>query len=197
MLKIQKDSRQMPKSPVVTSSSKYYDILYGYLQDRSFYDGQGERYLPKSEISYSGIAKDLKISRQTASSYFKALMELGLIRYDENEKKYYLTMLSKDLAALIPAQTLRILVNTLSKNCISTYVYLLNRFIANGERPFQVTLAQIKGYIGISLKSHTSDDVVNDILMVLEKLELLKKNLVSDGQKFHIWISSVSNQVQL
>lgn len=196
MLHIQRDSRQMPKSPKVTADSKYFDLLYGYLQDRSFYDGEGERYLPKSEISYVGIAADLKISRQTVAQYFKGLIELGLLRYDEYERKYYLSLLSKDLAALIPADTLRMLVNTLNKNCISVYVYLLNRYIANGEKPFQVLMAQIKGYVGLSLKSHTTDQIVNDILFVLETLGLLKKSIVYDGQKRHIQIEWIVNKIK-
>jgi len=47
-----------------------------------------------------------------------------------------LELLPADVAALIPEKTLNLLVNALNDNSISTYIYLLRRYIANNERPF-------------------------------------------------------------
>ena len=55
---------------------------------------------------------------------------MGLITKTETGL-YNLELLPADVAALIPYETLSLLVNTLSDNAISTYVYLLRRWFAN------------------------------------------------------------------
>ena len=70
------------------------------------------------------------MSRQTASKKFQNLIALGLLK--ENELGVYnLELLPADVAALIPQETLSILVNALNENSISTYIYLLRRWFAN------------------------------------------------------------------
>ena len=53
---------------------------------------------------------------------------------------FRLAELSADLAALIPYSTLKLITDTLSENSVSTYIYLLNCYYANGCQPFQFTL---------------------------------------------------------
>jgi hypothetical protein len=66
----------------------------------------------------------------------KNLEKMGLVTKNESKKRYELLILDPDVAALIPYNTLKLLVDTLSENSISSYVYLLSRYIANGEKPF-------------------------------------------------------------
>ena len=81
------------------------------------------------------------LSRQTVSKKFKQLIDLGLVKQVEGNKDIYeLTVLNKELATLIPYDTLRIMTNTLSEKSISCYVYLLNRYLANNCKKFSFTM---------------------------------------------------------
>ena len=53
-----------------------------------------------------------------------------------DEEKYELIVLEKDLASLVPYSTLKLLVDSLNDNSISTYVYLFNCYYANNCKPF-------------------------------------------------------------
>ena len=66
----------------------------------------------------------------------KNLEKMGLVTKNEMKKRYELLILDPDVAALIPYNTLKLLVDTLSENSISSYVYLLSRYIANNENPY-------------------------------------------------------------
>lgn len=176
------ESRQVPKIKKIIADKKYHDILYSYLQSQSKWDGEigHPRYVDKKVINFSKIGKVLGISRQTASKRFQNLVTLGLISEEPNDKgDYILSLLPADVAALIPEKTLNLLVDTLSENSISTYIYLLRRYIANNERPFQFSVDDIKNFIGISTTTRSNNDVVDNILYVLQKIDLIKYRIIS------------------
>lgn len=176
------ESRQVPKIKKIVADKKYHDILYSYLQSQSKWDGEigHPRYVDKKVINFSKIGKVLGISRQTASKRFQNLITLGLISEEPNDKgDYILSLLPTDVAALIPEKTLNLLVDTLSENSISTYIYLLRRYIANNERPFQFSVDDIKNFIGISTATRSNNEVVDNILYVLQKIDLIKYRIIS------------------
>ena len=182
MLDVKQDSRQVPKTKNICANKKYYDILYAYLQCISERDDSGKRLFYKRDINFSKLGEMFNLSRQTVSTKFKNLKELGLI--DEvNKDTFQLTKLSADLAALIPYNTLKLITDTLNDNSISTYVYLLNRYYANDCRPFQFTLDQVKAQIGISTSTRSNNDIITNILYVLEKIGLIKYSLTSVSQE--------------
>ena len=90
MLKIQPNSRQIPSNELYTADKKYNDLLYGILQEMSYVGDENIRYVNKSDISYVKLAKKLNLTRQTVSTRFKHLLEIGLINYDEANKRYQL-----------------------------------------------------------------------------------------------------------
>jgi hypothetical protein len=51
---------------------------------------------------------------------------------NQEDEYYYLTVLDKYEANLIEYNTLSKLMNVLQKNSLSIYVYLFNRYVANG-----------------------------------------------------------------
>ena len=55
---------------------------------------------------------------------------------ERDKDTYWLIKLEPDLAALVPNKTVKILCDTLNERTISTYVYLLNCYYANGCNPF-------------------------------------------------------------
>lgn len=113
------------------------------------------------------------MSRQTASKKFQNLIALGLLK--ENELGVYnLELLPADVAALIPQETLSILVNTLNENSISTYIYLLRRWFANQESEFYFSIKEVKGFLGLATTTQSNDKIIKDILYILEKIELIK-----------------------
>ncbi len=118
------------------------------------------------------------MSRQTVSTKFKNLKELGLVNELANGD-YELRILEKELAFLVPYDTLKLITDALSENSVSTYVYLLNRYWANEGKPFQFTLEQIKSHIGICTTTRSNDNVITNILFVLEKIGLIKYSLTT------------------
>lgn len=183
MLKVQPNSRQVPKAKDICSNKKYYDILYAYLQCISVRDdASGIRYFSKKDINFSKLSEIFNISRQTISTKFKNLKELGLV-VEMNKDMFRLVELSADLASLVPYGTLKLITDTLSENSISTYIYLLNCYYANECRPFQFTLDQVKSYIGISTSTRSNNDIITNILYVLERVGLIRYSLTAMKQE--------------
>ena len=100
-----------------------------------------------------------------------------------NGDKYEIIELDKDMASLIPYDTLKLLVDALSEYSISTYVYFFNRYYANNFKPFKFTLAQVKRYIGICDTTRSNDDTITNILFTLQKLGLIKYQLTAESQE--------------
>lgn len=182
MLKIQPDSRQVPKDKTICSNKKYYDILYAYLQCLSERDNiTNIRYFHKKDINFSKLGEIFNLSRQTVSTKFKNLKELGLI-IEQDNGDYELVELRPDIATLVPYSTLKVITDTLNENSISTYIYLLNQYYRNKCQPFQFTLDQIKSYIGISTSTRSNNEIITNILYVLEKIGLIKYSLTTFKQ---------------
>lgn len=200
MLQRQADSRQIPKVKTYTASKKYNDLLYGVLQEMSEYsdeEGMKIRYVMEKDISYSELGVRLGLTRQTVSTKFKNLISLGLIVKDEERKRYILKRLNQADGSLIPFKTLKVLNNTLSHNSISTFVYLLNRFIAAGETPYVVTLKQVKEFIGIAASTSSNDDIVTDIFQVLKLVGLIDYNKTYNEEfKSYFTIKAVRNMIK-
>lgn len=180
------DKRQIPKDKEYIANNKYKDIVYAYLQVISDWDGvKGHcRTIPKKRIKWSRLETEIGITRQTVKKYFEQLKELGLIL--ENGEFYELVILPQNVAMLIPYKTLRIMVNALNDRAISAYTYLYSRYYANGEKEFEFSYIQIKSALGVSTTSKGNNYIVQDILLVLEKLGLIeyKTELKKDGVEF-------------
>ena len=182
MLERKNNSRQIPKTKEICSNKKYNDILYAYLQCISEKNENGSRTFDKKEINFTKLGEIFNLSRQTVSTKFKNLKDLGLIK-DLDKNTYEVITLEKDLASLIPYDTLKLVTDTLNENSISTYVYLLNCYYANNCRSFTFTLEQIKKHIGICSSTRSNDDIITNILFVLEKIGLIKYRLTSMKQE--------------
>ena len=134
------------------------------------------------------------MSRKTIASYFEYLMAQGLITYNEKDEYYYLTTLERDVANLIEYHTLIKLTNTIQKDGISVYAYLLNRYIANSETPFVATMSQIKDYIGIATSTTSNNGKIDDILDILQRLQLINykdvKNSEGKTMRTFYWVSN-------
>lgn len=114
--------------------------MYAYLQCISERDKESnKRYFHKKDINFSKLGEIFNLSRQTVSTKFKNLKELGLVE-EVNKDTYQLIELSADIASLVPYNTLKLITDTLNENSISTYIYLLNCYYSNDCRPFQFTL---------------------------------------------------------
>lgn len=127
-----------------------------------------KRYFSKKMVNFSKLANIFGLSRQTLSTKFKNLQELGLIIECNEDKSYYeLVVLEDKAASLIKYDVLKVITDTLNENSVSTYVYLFNLYYANGCKPVQFTLEQIKKKIGICATTRSNDDIVTNILFVL------------------------------
>jgi GTP-sensing pleiotropic transcriptional regulator CodY len=116
-LKIEKDSRQVPKIEKYTADKKYNDLLYSFLQAMSYSEtinGETNRYVNKEDVVFSRLADQVGLTRQVVSTKFKNLVKIGLVELIEEEKRYKLSYLDDSVAMLIPVETLRKINNALS-----------------------------------------------------------------------------------
>lgn len=210
MQKIQPNSRQIPKVKEYMAHKGYSDNIYSYLQHISHWDGNpGEpRYIYKNEMNYSAIAKDLNISRQTVSNKIRHMIKgekpkknetedsfIPLIEYDEESQCYKLIPFQSNLALLVSQNTLTVMISLLRQHVISAYVYLYNRYIANGCKKYQFTYPQLKQMIGVGSKSRGNNTTITSILFGLQKLGLLKYTIQpTDLQR--AYITWMTNQIE-
>ena len=196
MLKIQSNSRQIPSIEKYTADKKYNDLLYGVLQEMSYLEDKN-RYVNKKDINFTSLSGRINLSRQTTSSKFKNLIALGLIEYIEEEQRYKLNYLDKTLCSLVPYDTLRAINNTLSQNAISIFVYLLKRYIANGEKEYIVIMGQMKKFIGIAVSTSSNNCIITDILNILSLIGLVEYAVImTDKDKSNIVIKRVNNVIK-
>ena len=179
MLEIKKDSRQVPSTKQVCSNKLYCDTLYAYLQCISEWEVEEDyRYIPCKNINFTQLGKDFGVSRQTLATKFNQLVDLKLVQHDQNKKRYILSVLPDKQAYLIPINTLNQLSAAFNERSISIYVYLFNRFIMNGQKPYEFTLEQLKTWVGISTKTRSNDKVINSILQVLFNCGLIEYKMI-------------------
>lgn len=79
-------------------------------------------------------------------------------------KRYILNELDTTVASLVPLETLRKINNALSQHAISLFVYLMNRYIANGKKEFVATMSQMKDFIGVATATSSNNNIITDIL---------------------------------
>lgn len=179
-MEILTNSRQIPKDKSICSNKKYLDILYAYLQEISIVIDK-QNYVRKKDVNFSQIGTKLGYSRQTIATKFKNLKDLQLIQEEEGDY-YLLIKLKSNIASLVPYPTLKLLVDTLNERSISVYVYLLNLYYANNCQPTQFTYSQIKKFVGITDTTRSNDEIISNILLVLQKIGLIKYSLTAVSQ---------------
>ena len=179
------DSRQIPSDKSLTGNKKYSDLLYGYLQVVSEREeGTNIRYIDKKNLKFTKIAADLQISRQTVASRLNNLIDMGLLKYDEVKKRYEFITIQKDLAALLPKPTVRILCNTLRERSLSILAYLLKSYFKHGQKPFNINIDVLKAQVGLSSANRgTNNEVITDTLILLKKLGFIDYKVVKEMDK--------------
>ena len=207
-MEIKKNSRQIPSVPTITREKDYCDLLYAWLQchsERITMDSEGRR-INKSLVKWTAIEKDFVrtlsdgttekvMSRKTIAKYFKYLEDKGLIQL-QDDGYYYLTILDATEANLIEYNTLSKLINVLQKNSLSIYVYLFNRYYANGFQPFIVTIKQIKEFIGITTTTTSNNIIVDDTIDILKRLGLLDYRIKTEDNKSYLEFQWVKNALE-
>ena len=193
-MKVELNSRQMPSNRDIVKEKNYCDLLYAWLQcnsEKVYADGY-DRRIAKNKVKWTIIEKDFThimpdgrkekiMNRKTIAKYFETLVQLGLVTLYDNY--YYLTLLGVHDAHLIEYNTLTKLMNVLQKNSINIYIYLFNRFYANGCEPFVATMKQIKDYIGIATSTTSNNAIVSDTIEILQRLGLLEMNIEYDDRQ--------------
>ena len=207
-MSIQKNSRQMPSSKIITKEKNYCDLLYAWLQCNSEMAGLESRvrYIERKNVKWAKIERDFTrqssdgtiekvMDRKTIAKYFKHLEEKGLIKLNEEDDNYYLTVLDNYEANLIEYTTLNKLMNVFQKNSISIYIYLFNRYYANDQKPFIATMRQIKEFIGIATSTTSNNLLIDDTLDILKRLKLLDYDVVYQDGKTMFQFQWVKNRL--
>ena len=207
-MEIKKNSRQMPSASMIVREKDYCDLLYAWLQCNSERENvmSTRRRIEKKKIKWAAIERDFTrtltdgsvekvMSRKTVAKYFNHLMDQGLIS-DGEDDYYYLTVLDASEANLIEYITLSKLMNVLQKNSISIYIYLFNRYCANGYQPFIATIKQIKDFIGIATSTTSNNIVIDDTIDILKRLGLLDVKLITgEDNKTYLEFQWVKNEL--
>lgn len=196
----------MPSTASIVREKDYCDLLYAWLQCNSERESinSSRRRIHKSLVKWVAIERDFTrvdsegkeekvMSRKTIAKYFGHLLEQQLV-YEEDDY-YYLTVLDNNQANLIEYTTLTKLMNVLQKNSISIYIYLFNRYYANGCSPFIATLKQIKDFIGIASTTSSNNIIIDDTLDILKRLGLLDYHLVRKEEKTYLEFLKVRNSL--
>lgn len=190
---IEKNSRQMPTNSMIKEKN-YCDLLYAWLQCKSERVGNDSknRRIPKEEIKWTKIEDSFTrvgvdgekykvMDRRTIAKYFGFLEEQGLVKW-EGDGYYYLDLLPSNEATLIEYDTLSKMMNTLKRNSINIYIYLFNRYYANGCQPFIATMKQIKTYLGIATTTTSNNLIISDTIDMLQRLGLLRMELITNSE---------------
>ena len=207
-MEIKKNSRQMPSASMIVREKDYCDLLYAWLQCNSERENvmSTQRRIEKKKIKWAAIERDFTrtltdgsvekvMSRKTIAKYFNHLMDKGLISEGEDDY-YYLTVLDTSEANLIECITLSKLMNVLQKNSISIYIYLFNRYCANGYQPFIATIKQIKDFIGIATSTTSNNIVIDDTIDILKRLGLFEVKLITgEDNKTYLEFQWVKNEL--
>ena len=207
-MSIQKNSRQMPSSKIITKEKNYCDLLYAWLQCNSeLLDMESRiRYIERKNVKWARIERDFTrqssdgviekvMDRKTIAKYFRHLEEKGLVKLNKEDDNYYLTVLDNYEANLIEYKTLNKLMNVFQKNSINIYIYLFNRYFANDQKPFIVTMRQIKEFIGIAPSTTSNNMLVDDTLDILKRLKLLDYEIIYQDGKTMFQFKWVKNKL--
>lgn len=206
-MKIEQNSRQIPTNSSITSAKEYCDLLYAWLQcnsERITPDSEGRR-IPKKSVKWTVIERDFTrtlsdgsvdkvMARKTIAKYFEYLVQKGLV-VEGQDDFYYITVLPSDSAHLIEYQTLYKLMNVLQKHSLTIYVYLFNRYYANGCQPVIVTMSQIKNYVGVATTTTSNNGFIDDTIEILKRLKLLDMDLIFQDGKSLMRFNWVSNKL--
>ena len=172
----------------------YCDLVYAWFQCKSDWDSQDVRSVSYKVATFVNIGNETGMDRRSASKYVKQLVKMGLLEEDDKRKVYILKELQASSAMLVPFTTLRQLVNSLNRNTVNLFVYLLNRYLGNGETSFVITHKELKNRIGLATSTTSNNIVINDILDILRRLGLITYELQQvEYDKTNIVITKVSN----
>lgn len=202
MLKVQKNSRQMPSDKNYTSDKRYSDLLYSALQEKSVLietDKGKIRYVEYREVNYTQLGSKINLTRQTVAAKFKYLLDNNLIEDDETNKRYILKRLDPSISTLIPFDTLVKLNDTVTYNVISAFAYILNRYYAEQQKPYVFFINQLKEFLGLSITTRSNNHIVTNILQILKLLGLIEYNIITtedETMKTIYQITQVNNQLR-
>ena len=194
-LERQANSRQVPKDSQIMKDKNYYDVVYAWFQCKSDREEKTNiRSVSYSDSKFVTIGEECGIDRRSASKYVGKLLDLGLLEKDDTNKRYVLKQLENSTATLVPYATLRQLVNSLNRNSVNLFVYLINRYLGSQETEFIVTHKEMKEHIGISSSSTSNNVVINDILNTLHRLGLVQYELRQiEPTKTQMFVTRVCN----
>lgn len=168
------NKRVIPRGEKFMNDKKVCDLTYTKLQiESNWKQGENHRYIYKEKINLSEWSRELGVSRQTLKTRLNYLKSAGLIREDKDV--YILEPIGEHLI-YIPEDTLRILTNAMKKDTIKIYAYLGGWFKykqRNRQAHYTFTRYNLIAEIGL-VRGNTTLQKVNDILLVLNKLGLIK-----------------------
>lgn len=176
------------------------DWLYGYLQSISYVDADGVTFVYPNDVNCTNIAQKCPLnnlgrqpSRNKIMSDLKKLELLGFVKrgnvqgLDNSKVKnaYILPFNENELFKIIPLETLKYIITTMSIHSIKIYIYLLNKFqwkIKSNDYYNFTSKELITECLGLKSITHSRD--YQTILFVLDALEKFKLvEIVKDYKK--------------
>ena len=211
MSKLDEENKELNKKRRIPLQKKFMckkinDILYGYLQSvATFNPNTNTLYVKKDDVNFAELEEvfDGKFKRRTLVNHMSNLISYGFVKEDTmmdtygNEIKVYVLPYNKEsLYKLIPLDTLKFLVDTVTTSVVVTYVYLLNKWEWKRGNYIFTSEELIKNCLGIK-SAHTRDyERINNVLTCLVNNGLIdyediyiKKNGVAIPKKKLVMVS--------
>lgn len=166
------------KNQVPTNKSftqmRNIDRLYGYLQVISKWDGKPSepRYIHRKEFSSQEAAKELNVSCRTINRQILKLKEKGFVVEEDRKLKLPIN----NVFTTIYPDTLKYLYQLQMDNVITIYSFLraMNWFFQDKGKVFFFTRAYLIEKVLGKTKGGASYDMIDTIIDLLTKLELVK-----------------------
>ena len=190
MEQVDKHDKRVTTSEDFISEKKISDIIYGFYQLHSHFDGK-DTYCFKKDVTYAKIQEYFKsnaadpknrkapVSDRTLTRINKLLLESGFIQKTKKNGKAVFILPNTTDFVWVKYETLRFLVNACTPGCIKTYAYLKRWFQYKQSRKeeFWFTKKELLSVLG--LHSSVSPDYtrINDILNTLTNNGLIETEL--------------------
>lgn len=181
----------IPLSDDFIQNKKINDILYGWIQEHSYYDiNLKTRIINKKDIKFSVMESELSITRKTLSIDFKYLVDNEYLLLDGLNENYIIKEI-KGRFSLIGHTQLSHMVMSNYKNVIKVYCLLKAYYDMNKNDSF-FTQTILLDKIGYNSKTTSNHKMMRNIIDWLVSNKYLEYECIGSGIQIKHFIKKIS-----
>ncbi len=181
----------IPLSDSFIQDKKINDILYGWLQEHSYFDLDSKvRIIDKKNIKFSIMESELNITRKTLSTDFKYLIDNDYLIFNEINGNYVIKEI-KGRFSLIGHTQLSHMVMSNYKNVIKIYCLLKAYYDMNKQDSF-FTQTILLDKIGYNSRTTSNHKMIKNIIDWLVNNKYLEYECIGNGIQIKHFIKKIS-----